>query len=102
MTLSGLPLVTYCHAKADSAEAAFAGIGDSDLCASSPIMRLHIITAICWGTVAVPVVQRADLACRHVEDLATPKSVKSGNLSVAQGVIRWMSGDPRNDMPTSP
>jgi hypothetical protein len=27
----------------------------------------------------------------HVEDLALPKSLKSGNFTLAKAVIRWMS-----------
>ena len=29
--------------------------------------------------------------CPHVEDLALPKSLRSGNFILAKGVIRWMS-----------
>ncbi len=28
---------------------------------------------------------------RHIEDLALPKSLKSGNFTLAKAVIRWMS-----------
>jgi hypothetical protein len=29
--------------------------------------------------------------CPHVEDLALPKSLRSGNFILAKAVIRWMS-----------
>jgi hypothetical protein len=29
--------------------------------------------------------------CPHVEDLALPKSLRSGNFTLAKAFIRWMS-----------
>jgi hypothetical protein len=39
----------------------------------------------------------------HVEDLALPKSLKSGNFTLAKAIIRWMSDklnrERRRDLP---